>query len=296
MATDKQKVMVTGLSGLVGSRFRQLFSDQFELQNLDLSEGVDITNAEQVENIFAQSDAGAVIHLAAFTNVSGAHEQNGDVNGVCYKINVGGTRTIAEAAKKHTKYLIHISTDYVFDGTKEEPYTEEDVPHPIEWYGMTKLMAEEVIKQTLTDYVILRLAFPYQAKPLRPDFLAGMMEKMKAGTLPPLFTDHVLTPTFVDDVATVFAACITKRPKGIYHMVGSSSHTDFEIGTMVKEVFGIEADIKAGSLGKYLQANPRPYQKTMRVSNEKLKRELGLPMHSLQEGLEEIKAQLTPNS
>ncbi len=292
MVIDRAALLVTGLSGLVGSRFKQLYGSEFEMQNLDLSEGVDITNAKQVEKIFASSKANSVVHLAAFTNVSAAHEQNGDITGLCYKINVEGTKIIARAAQKYHKYLVHISTDYVFDGTKNEPYTENDVPHPIEWYGMTKLMAEDVVSKTLTDFVIFRLAFPYQAKPMRPDFLAQMMDKMNAGTLPPLFTDHVLTPTFVDDVAHVLAKALLNRPQGIYHMVGSSSHSDYEIGNFVKDIMGINAEIVAGTLNEYLITHPRPYQRTMRVSNAKLKRDLDVPMHSFADGLQVVKAQI----
>jgi dTDP-4-dehydrorhamnose reductase len=287
---EKAAVIGTGLSGLIGTRFQQLFGDTFTFTNLDLSTGIDITDAAMVEQAVASNPAETLIHLAAFTNVSAAHEQTGDKSGLCYRINVEGTNTLAQAAAKYNKRFIHISTDFVFDGTKEDAYTEEDTPAPIEWYGRTKLWAEEVVQSVMPSgkWVILRLAYPYQAHPSRPDFLAGMIEKLTNDALPPAFTDHVITPTFADDLCRVFAHCISYRPSGIYHAVGSSSHSDFEIAQMVKETFNLPGEVKPGSLDEYLKNHPRPYQRTMRVSNEKIHNEFGIKMKSFREGLEEI--------
>jgi dTDP-4-dehydrorhamnose reductase len=288
----KKKILVSGLSGMVGSRFRELYQEKYDFENLDLSEGVDITNKVQLDRIIGESDAETIIHLAAFTNVSAAHEQNGDKEGPCYRVNVVGTENIAASCKAYGKYLIHISTDYVFDGTKEEVYTEEDTPNPIEWYGQTKLWAEEKVQEILDDQVILRLAFPYQANPMRPDFLAKMIENMKANSLPPQFDNHYLTPTYVDDLAGVFDYATEHKPQGIYHCVGSSWHTDYEIALMVKEKFGLEADVKAGDVDEYIKKVNRPYQKSMKVSNEKLKRDMGVEMKRFDEGLRFLHKQL----
>lgn len=292
MNNAKPTLLVTGLSGLVGSRFLYLYADKYEMVNLDLTSGIDITDAASVEQIFSSSNAQAVVHLAAYTNVSAAYEQQGDTEGVCYKVNVLGTKTIAEAAQKYNKYLVHVSTDYVFDGKKQDQYVENDVPSPIEWYGQTKLWAEEAVAKSEVKGAILRMAFPYQANPSRPDFLAKVIENLKKNTLPPAFADHVITPTFVDDVTTVFDYCITHQPTGVYHMVGSSSHTDYEIASMVNEIFDLEGTVQPGSLTEYLKKVNRPYQQTMRVSNEKLTREFGIQMHTVPDGLREIKNQI----
>lgn len=288
-----KKILVTGLSGLVGSRFTALYENKYELVNLDLTSGIDITKPESVEAIFlSNADAEGIIHLAAFTNLNAAAEQTGDENGSCYKVNVAGTKVIAEAAAKHRKYLIHISTDYVFDGEKTDAYTEVDRPNPIEWYGQTKFMAEQAVEVSGANHVVLRLAFPYQAKPMRPDFIVKMRLGFEQNSLYPLFNDHFITPTFVDDVAAVFDYCATHQPTGLYHMTGSSFHSDFEIGQMVKETFGYENEVIPGLLSEYLKANPRPYQRSMKIDNSKLQKEFGIKMRSLEEGLAEIKNQL----
>jgi dTDP-4-dehydrorhamnose reductase len=292
MEKQRKKLLVTGLSGMVGSRFQSLFGGVYECINLDLTAGIDITKPDQVESVFSDAHAAAVIHLAAFTNVNAAFDQTNDKQGVCYAVNVVGTQTIARAAAKHHLHLIHVSTDFVFDGTKDLPYVETDIPHPIEWYGKTKYMAEEEVEESGAAYTILRMSYPYQAHPMRPDFLQKMMDNLKANTLPPAFTDHVITPTFVDDVAHVFDYCVQHQPVGLYHMVGSSSHTDYEIASMVKEIFQLPGDVKEGSLEAYLKTINRPYQRTMRISNNKLVSEFGIKMRTLRDGLAEIKQQL----
>jgi dTDP-4-dehydrorhamnose reductase len=288
----KQPLLGTGLSGMVGSRFQELYGEEYDFENLDLSEGVDITNAKQVDEVVGKSKAATLIHLAAFTNVSAAHEQDGDESDVCYRVNVVGTETIARSVKKFGKYLIHISTDFVFDGTKEEPYIEEDVPHPIEWYGKTKYWAEKKVQEICDRYVILRIAYPYQAKPVRPDFLTNMILKLKTNSLPPAFTNHWVTPTFVDDLLKVFNYCILNKPAGLYHSTGSSWHTDHEMAVLAKELFGLEGEVKKGNLDEYLKIINRPYQRSLKVSNEKLRKEFGIGLSTFREGIEKITGEI----
>jgi len=287
-------VIGTGLSGLVGSRFVELCKDKFQFENLDLTTGVDITNKSSVEKALSESDGEVVVHFAAFTNVSAAHEQTNDTTASCYQVNVIGTKNIAEACAKHNKYLIHISTDFIFDGTKEEAYDEEDKPNPIEWYGNTKYLAEKEVEKSGCDYSILRLAYPYTSHhPERVDMIRNIINKLKDGSMYPPFADHFITPTLIDDIANAISIVIEKKPENqTYHLVGSSSHSDYEITKLVQEVFDIPGEIEKGSLEKYLASNPRPYQKYMKISNKKLITELKYTPKTLKEGLEIIKTQM----
>ena len=292
MVMQKPTVLVTGLSGLIGTRFLELYGNHFNLINVDLTTGVDITNREQVTTCFANAKASAVVHLAAYTNVKAAFEQTGDRLGLCYQVNVEGTRNVVQAARENGTYLIHISTDFVFDGTKEDAYTEEDQPHPIEWYSQTKFEAESIVSDNAPESVILRLAYPYQAKPNRPDFLNAMISDLTHNRLPPMFADHYITPTFADDLAKVFAYCIREHPQGIYHAVGSSWHTDYDIAQLTKGVFNLTGKVQKGSLDAYVLKAKRPYQKQLRMSNKKLSKDFNLEMRTLPEGLEQVRLQL----
>lgn len=288
---NRVPLMVTGLSGLLGTRFKQKFQSRYGFENLDLSEGIDVTKPDQVESKVGTADAKVIIHLAAFTDVTAASLQTGDEAGWCYRINVEGTKNIVAAAQKHNKYLIHISTDYVFDGRKNTEYTETDEPNPIEWYGQTKFMAEKIVQDGLDDWVILRLAYPYQAKPARPDFLAKIKDKLTTNTLPPAFIDHYLTPTWADDIAAVLSLCVTRQPRGIYHVVGSSWHTDYEMAVLIKQTFGLPGKVEPGTLTAYLKTRPRPYQRCLKISNQKIKSDLGVAMVDLAQGLLRVKKQ-----
>lgn len=266
------KLIVTGLSGLIGSRFAERARGAYALVNVDISEGIDITNEAQVAKVFDEHrDAEAVIHLAAFTNVSGAYAETGNEEGPCYRINVIGTRNIAQACAARGLHLIHVSTDFVFDGTKEEPYTEEDETHPIEWYGQTKLWAEEEVKK-IPNCTIIRIAFPYAAGPApKLDLVQSVLKDLKEGKTIYRFTDQVTTPTFVGDVAdALFLLAKLKPNHEIFHVTGSTYLSPYELGLKVAKAFECDAAlVQPSSLAEYLKKDPRPRQKSVKLSNAK---------------------------
>jgi len=291
---DKTPLIVTGLSGLIGSRFAELYGHKFEFTNLDLTNGIDITDSAKVMAAVAGSAADIILHLAAFTDVEAAAKQDGDKSGLAYRVNVLGTQNLVKATQKHNKYLVHISTDFVFDGTKKKPYTEEDQPKPIEWYGQTKAMAEaEVQKLDKRNWSIIRTASPFRANfPDKPDLVRKIISGLEKNNLPPMFTDHFMTPTFVDDLCKVFFMFTLKRPKGIWHATGSSHVTDFELAELVKSTFNLKGSIKSGSVEDYLKKSHRPYHKSLIMSNKKLQEELGNPMLPVASALMIMKTQM----
>ena len=103
-----------------------------------------------------------MIHLAAFTDTNAAWSQRGDKSGLCYRLNVSGTKNIIRLCQKYGQYLIYVSTDFVFSGQKDGVYTEEDTPDPIEWYGQTKRWAESGFESILPA-AIIRLSYPFRA-------------------------------------------------------------------------------------------------------------------------------------
>jgi len=297
------KIIGTGLSGLVGSRIMELLQTNFEFVDFSLDSGLDITDFNQLKSAFTnQSEAKIVLHLAAFTDVDAAFRQNGDKDGICYRVNVTGTENIAKLCAETGKYLIHISTDFVFDGNKHGQYSEEDIPRPIEWYGQTKLWAEEKVQQSECSWVILRTAFPFKAKPspvvLEPkaklDLVRKIKSKLEAGKTLQLFTDQIITPTFIDNLVKVVEMVLVKKPQGIYHAVGSTSLSPYALGQEIATVFKIDAKlIQQVTLNDFFREKVRPRQKNLSLSNEKLIRELGMRMSEISEALMEIKRQLT---
>ncbi len=265
------KILGTGLSGLVGSKFVDLYKERFEFQNLDLSEGVDILNEAQVDDAFAKSDAKAVVHFAAFTDTQKAFEQQGDKEGPAYKVNVLGTRTIASAAAKYGKYMIHISTAYVFDGKKVGKYVETDQTSPIEWYGQTKVWAEEEVQKICTDYSILRIDRPYRMDEFpKLDLWHKVKKQLEEGTLPPQFADTSWTPTSIEKFSAILAWVAEQTPQGIFHTTTEQEFSDFTFAQAVKEYYKLDTPIQEGSLTEYLTTHPRPYQRNTSLDTSKL--------------------------
>lgn len=290
---NKPIVFGTGLSGMIGSRLVEMFGQEFKFINLDLAAGVDITQADQVDKILAKQPQSSVVHLAAFTDVSKAYSETDNKNGVVYQVNVLGTKNIAQACKKYDHYLIHISTDFVFDGTKSTSFSESDQPHPIEWYGQTKLLAEDEVIRSGCRSVIVRTAFPFRAKfELKQDLVRKILNQLKANTLHPMFSDQIITPTFIDDLCQVLKLFIEKKPSGVYHCVGSTSLFPFALAQKIAAVFEIQADIKPISFKDFLKTDPRPRQQFLKLSNAKLKQEFGLEMKTIDEALAVLKQQI----
>ena len=290
------KIIATGISGLVGTRIAELNPD-IEFVSVSLESGINILDAVQLETVFTSNpDADAVLHLAAFTDTNAAWAQNGDKSGLCYQLNVVGTQNIVNLCQKYGKHLIHISTDYVFDGKKEGKYTEEDAKCPIEWYGATKAMGEDVVIHSGLPSSIVRLAFPYRAifEP-KKDLIRKIIDGFKAGKLYPQWTDHFTTPTFIDDIALGLKYFFENKPTGIYHLVASSSQSPFEMCQTIADVFGFDKNIvQQSTLVDYVKSLPqgsRPWQHNLSLDNSKVLK-LGIKMKTLREGLEEMKLQL----
>jgi len=296
------KIIGTGLSGLVGSRLVELLQKKFEFVDFSLDSGVDITKLSSLKKAFLKHlDCEAVIHLAAFTDVSEASKQEGNKKGPCYQINVIGTQNIANLCQEYGKYLIHISTDFVFDGKKKTAYTEEDQPHPIEWYGHTKYLAEKIVQQSKNPWLIARIAYPFKTKPsqrnLEPkpkiDLVRKIIEKLENDQEVKMFTDQMITPTLIDDIAHSVDIIVRKKPTGVYHVVGSDFITPYNLALKICKVFNLdETKVKKTSLREYQKSDPRPRQLYLCLSNKKLGKNLGIKMSNLDQAFRKIKTQL----
>jgi dTDP-4-dehydrorhamnose reductase len=293
-----QKIIGTGLSGLVGSRIVELLKDKFEFVDFSLDSGVNLLDQQSLSQAFEKNkDAVAVLHLAAFTDTNAAWEQKGDKSGICYQLNVEGTKSILNLAQKYNQYLIYISTDFVFDGTKTTPYIETDTPNPIEWYGETKYLGEKVIIDSgYTNYNISRITYPYRAKfEPKVDIIRKVLSKLQNNEPVKMFSDQICTYTFIDDIAESLGYFLDNKTTGIFHLVGSSSHSPYEMCLEIAKSFNLNKDlISASSLEEYIKSQPagsRPWQKTLITSNQKVTN-LGLKFKTLPEGLEEIKNQI----
>ena len=151
------KVLVTGANGMLGQDLCPILEDNgYEVVETDVNT-LDITNIEQVKTVLNKEKPDIVVHCAAYTNVDKAEE---DLK-TAELINVTGTENVAEICGKSGITLIYISTDYVFDGTKNSPYTPEDMPNPINNYGITKYEGEEAVRSLCEKYYVARTSWLY---------------------------------------------------------------------------------------------------------------------------------------
>ncbi|NCN06443.1 MAG: sugar nucleotide-binding protein [Candidatus Pacebacteria bacterium] len=287
----KQALLITGSSGLIGSKFAQIYADKYELQTLDISDPiqpVDITDEQTVFSFFEKSTAKTCVHLAAFTDVTAAWQQRGDTNGLVYRVNVTGTEVLSRAASKFDKHLILVSTAYVFDGKKDTLYTETDTTNPIEWYGQTKAYAEEIVMSSLHSWTIARIDQPFRSDPFaKLDVAHKFAQKISQGAAK-LFDNHYFGPTFIDDFVRVLDFMIQSRISGIFHATSGEKWSDYDFGVALQNALSLPGKIERNDLDAYQKQQTRPYQANTALNCKKLLKILPLEQKSVVEALKLI--------
>lgn len=290
-----KKVLVFGGSGLVGSKFISLHSQNFEIKAPGTSV-VDILNKDQVSKAVEQFRPDSIINFAAYTNVEEAEKQKGDKNGICFQINAGGVKNVAEVAGHFGKQLVHISTEYVFDGTKSEsPYTEEDKPNPINWYGQTKYAGEQFILESGCSATIVRISMPFSPfYELKKDVARFFLGELKAGHKIKAIEDQRVTPTIVSDIANALKLIVESGAKGLYHVSSTDSVTPLEFAKTIAEVFPLDYSlISSVSLDEYNKEKKAKLLKFSWLNPTKFEREFGEGiLHTVEEGLIILKKEI----
>lgn len=290
------KVLLFGGNGLVGSRFIELFSKAFEIKS-PTAEEVDILNKESIQSIVSEFNPDVIINFAAYTNVEEAENQVNDQNGICYRVNVLGVKNISEVCKDLGKYLIHISTDYVFDGQKDLPYTEEDQPNPINWYGRTKFLAEEEVKKAGGKNCIVRISMPYRAKyELKRDIARFFLGELREGKEVRGIDDQSTTPTFIDNIARALSEIVKNRVEGIYHVAAKSQVSVFEFAKTIAKTFSLDVSlVKSVSLAEYAASKKAKILKNSALDVSKFDREFPGILQTVEEDLKMFKKSVDPD-
>lgn len=257
------KTLVIGSSGLVGSRFINLAKDKLNITGID-EKTLDITDKEAVKKYFEENKFDSVVNFAAVTNVDGAEKERGDENGFVWKLNVEGPKNLEEVCRQKNIFFAQISTDFVFEGTKENsgPYDEDaKLPSSLDdkmgWYGWTKNRGE-------VGDAIVRIAYPFYAANFegKLDFAKNYLKVYDEGKLFPIFTDQIFTPINVDDLIYPLVKILEEKIKGVFHLVSSDPATPFEfVEYLLKKARNVEGVVQKGSMEEFLKAEgrtPRP--------------------------------------
>lgn len=282
------KILVFGGSGLVGSKFIKLTGQTFEI-NSPLVTEVDILNEDQIRRVVEEFKPDTIINFAAFTDVEGAENQKGDRKGVCYLINAVGAKTVAQVAKEFDKKLIHISTEYVFDGAKSQsPYTEEDKPNPINWYGTTKYFGEQFVLQSGCFATVVRICMPFSDYfEAKLDIARFFLNQLRNGNEIIAVDDQRITPTSVSDIAYSLELLVKEGAQDLYHVCSKNSTTPYEFAKLIARDFNLDISlIKPISLDEYNKGKSAKLLKNSWLDCTKFERRFGNGiLHTIEESV-----------
>lgn len=232
-------VMVTGAEGMLGICVLRLLSEKrINAVPIDLrgktSINADICNPDQMFSTIEKTKPDVIIHTAAQTNVDLISKDKSKG----YKVNSWGTNVLAAAAAYYDIPIIYISTDYVFDGTRREPYNEYNTPRPINEYGRSKLEGEKVIKDLCSKFFIVRTSGLFA--PHGKNFPLTILENAKKLKELNIVSDQVFSPTYAPDLAEYLISLLDSKLYGIYHFSNSGECSWYEFAKKIVDLSGIK--------------------------------------------------------
>jgi len=256
---------IVGSKGLLGSALS--LKCKAALQFVETGREVDIGSKEQIADFLKKHpEITHIVNCAAFSQVDAAEEKREEA----YRTNALGPENLSLAAKKTGRKLIHISTDYVFDGQKGEAYTEEDAPNPLNVYGQSKLKGEEAVRAQLEGFLVFRLSWVFGEG--QQNFLYKLSQWAKSRESLKIVNDEISVPTSTEDVVQVVFLAVEKGLKGTYHLTNSGKCSRYEWAKYYFDKKGTGTDICPVSSDHFPVTAKRPLVTYM--SNRKICKEL----------------------
>lgn len=297
-----KKILITGANGLLGQKLVEGLSANANVKLIATARGenrnsiksgyeyyrLDVTSAADVSHLLQKIHPDVVIHTAAMTNVD-ACELN---HSASYLHNVEAVKHLADTCEKLNIHLIHISTDFIFDGLNG-PYDELAEPHPISYYGACKLEAEQIVAKLRTPWAILRtiLVFGIIDKGSRSNVVLWVKNNLEQGKTIHVVNDQFRTPTLAEDMAQGCILAAMKGATGIYNIAGPEMMSIYELAIRVADFFQLDKSLILPSDSSGInQPAKRPPRTGLNI--EKACRELGYTPHSFSESLSLLKHQL----
>jgi len=292
------KLLVTGASGLLGTRICQLATKQnYEVYSAHSQHAtqsgtpikLDITDSTALKQIFDKTKPDAVVHSAALSDVDKCEEKKD----LAWKINVESTSNIAQLCHKHNCFLVYVSTDYVFNGEKGN-YKETEQTAPINNYGLTKLKGEQEIKQSTAEYCIARTSVIYGSIPAagKVNFALWLIEKLRKKEETKTVTDQWNSPTLNTNLAEMILEIVEKRITGTFHLAGATRLSRHEFAQKIAETFDLDENLlRPTSSEKMPWMAKRPRDTSLNV--EKAKQTLKNKPLQISEALSRLKMEIS---
>lgn len=292
------RLLITGASGLLGLAISKIAVQKgYEVYSAyhthEKTYGkpvrLDIRDYKSVEKIFKEIKPDFAIHAAAITDVDRCEQEKE----LAWDVNVQGTKNIVEQAKNLETFLVYVSTDYVFSG-KKGLYAESDEPNPVNYYGQTKLKGEQEVKNSQSEWCIVRPSVIYGAFPVaeRHNFALWAINEIRKRKDIEIITDQWVSPTLNTNLANMILEIIERHLTGIYHLAGASRTSRFQFAHMLAETFNLDRNaIKPTTLEKMNWLANRPKDSSLKVS--KATRTLTHKPMKIERALKKLKAELT---
>ena len=296
------KILITGSNGLLGQKLAALLLLQPNVEVLATSRGgnkladlhpalrfvaLDVTDAAQVQALLAHERPTHVVHTAAMTNVDECELNQDD----CWEQNVTAVQHFVAACAEHNIHLTHLSTDFIFSG-ESGPLTEEAVPAPVNFYGASKLAAEQLVQASTGPWAIARTVLVYGVAHRygRTNLVLWVRDALRAGQPIRVVSDQWRTPTLAEDLAQGCWLLARQAAQGIYHLSSDELLTPYDVALRVADYFGLDAGlIEKVDASTFSQPARRPARTGFLIG--KARRELGYRPHTLAEGLALVGAQ-----
>jgi dTDP-4-dehydrorhamnose reductase len=298
-----KKILITGSNGLLGQKLVSLIAGNPHYTLLATARGhnrigdaanyqyasMDITNREEVEKVVSGFRPDFIIHTAAMTNVD---QCESDREG-CRALNVEAVQYLVEAAEKNNSFLLHLSTDFIFDGTKG-PLTEDDLPNPISYYGQSKLDAEKIVLQSKIRWAIARtvLVFGIVNDMSRSNIVLWVKKSLEEKKTIQVVDDQWRTPTLAEDLAIGCMLIVEKEATGIFNISGKELLTPYEMALQTADYFGLDKTfIKKADSSTFSQPAKRPPRTGFII--DKAEKTLGYRPRTFAQGIEILQQQLS---
>lgn len=297
------KILVTGSNGLLGQKLIKLLLNESGVEviatarnrdRLPESYGsyefaaLDITDEAQVASVIKKYAPDAVINTAAMTNVDQCESEKE----ACWKLNVDAVSYLIKACETTGSHLVHCSTDFIFDGTYG-PLDENEKPNPVNYYGESKLAAEELIKKSNISWAIARTVLVYGIAHdmSRSNIILWVKNSLEAGKDINVVNDQWRTPTLAEDLAMGCYLIAKKKAKGIYNISGKDMLTPYDMAIKTADFFKLDKSLIHQTDGsKFTQPAKRPPKTGFII--DKARKELGYEPHSFEEGLKVLQEQM----
>jgi dTDP-4-dehydrorhamnose reductase len=298
-----KKVMITGANGLLGQKLIDLYLTKSDKKiiatgigpcrhpmrdKIEYSE-LDISDSENVEMVFAKYQPDTLIHTAAMTNVDACETDHES----CDRLNVTAVGLLADACKLHGTHMVHLSTDFIFDGT-HGPVDEEEPANPLSYYGNSKLKGENLVKEKAGRWAILRtvLVFGVVNDMSRSNIVLWAKGALEKGQQIKVVDDQFRTPTLAEDLAMGCYLAEDKVALGTFNISGKDFMSIYELVDRIADYYQLDKSGLSRSDSSTLnQPAKRPPVTGFII--EKARKELGYEPHSFEEGLEIVKQQLS---